>query len=82
MLLDSKKLYKILQGPKIIDFLEKKEYFILCTWVHQSNWKVPFLEKIRFKTQGLMIKFFSLHEKSNSHKLESFFLGRYTNQKF
>jgi hypothetical protein len=34
---------------------------------------VPFLEEIRFLTQGLMIKFFSFHKKSNSHKLESFF---------
>ncbi len=55
------------------------EYFVLCTRVYRSNWKLPFLEKIRFKT--LMIKFFSFHIKSNS---QSFFFwgGGYKYQKF
>ena len=52
-----KTFIKYCRALKLLIFLEKKEYFVLCTRVYRSNWKLPFLEKIRFKTQGLMIKF-------------------------
>ena len=57
-----KTFIKYCRTLKLLIFLEKKEYFVLCTRVYLSNWKVPFLEKNRIKIQGLMIE---LKKKTN-----------------